>query len=300
MKKLLTVYIILPFIIISLSQCSDETNEQAAAPVTSTPVTSTPVFSMAQGRYCLTNIISDYSINLSTTTEGAEIWYTLDGTDPSCSPPSLNGNTVTISSTTTIKAIGCAPGYTDSETATALFTLLNSKKTFITAATFPGDLTGIGGASTGIDGADNACMADANYPGTGTYKALIADTTNRIASLTADTGDGQTDWVLTPDTCYFRSDNTTLIAATNGAALINVDNESAMRNSFGDTAINAWFGATMEWVSQDNTYSCYNWTNSVSGSHFGLVISIPGTDTYTFGALGLQCNESHHLVCVEQ
>ncbi len=292
MKKLLTVYIILPFIIISLLQCSDETNEQSTPPA---PVTSTPVFSLAQGRYCLTDTITDYSINLSTTTEGGEIWYTLDGTDPSCSPPSLKGNSVTISSTTTLKAMGCAPGYTGSETATALFTLLNSKKTFITDATFTGDMGG-------ISGADAACSdtSDANHPGTGTYKALITDTANRIASLTDNTGDGQTDWVLAPDTCYFRNDNTTLIAATNGASLINVDNESAMRNSFGDTAINAWFGATMEWISQENTYSCFDWTNSVSGSHFGLVISIPGTDAYTFGALGLQCNESHHLVCVEQ
>ena len=83
---------------------------------------------------------------------------------------------------------------------------------FVTTGTSDG-LIGAGG----IAEADAFCMADAGYPGTGTYKALIVDGTNRIACTTANCSGGageHTDWVLKASTAYVRSNGSTAIGTT--------------------------------------------------------------------------------------
>jgi len=77
----------------------------------------TPVFSVAGGAYT-----SIQSVTLSSTTTGAKIYYTTNGTTPSTSSTLYSG-TITVSATQTIEAIAVATGYSNSATATARYTV---------------------------------------------------------------------------------------------------------------------------------------------------------------------------------
>ncbi|HUJ16655.1 MAG TPA: LamG domain-containing protein, partial [Nitrospirota bacterium] len=75
-----------------------------------------------------------------------------------------------------------------------------SRKTFVTATVFDGNLVAAEGThkATGIGAADALCLKDGNYPGAGVYKAFLVDAANRVASVSANAGDGQIGWVLRP------------------------------------------------------------------------------------------------------
>ncbi len=108
----------------------------------------------------------------------------------------------------------------DSGTATANVTDVeivceDKKIIFVTAATHNGDFdSGSGGAA----GADAFCMGDANYPGSGTFKALIVEGgLGRTACSTADCSGGSSehiDWIISANTTYYQDDETTEIGTT--------------------------------------------------------------------------------------
>ena len=77
----------------------------------------TPIFSVLEGEYT-----EAQSVEISCATEGATIYYTTDGTDPTNESTRYTG-AVTISSTTTLKAIAIKDGMNNSEVATALYTI---------------------------------------------------------------------------------------------------------------------------------------------------------------------------------
>ncbi len=81
------------------------------------PTTETPTFSPAAGSYLVTQ-----SVALSTTTEDATIYYTLDDTDPTESS-AVYSEPIEVSATTTIKAMATASGYANSAIATAIYTI---------------------------------------------------------------------------------------------------------------------------------------------------------------------------------
>lgn len=85
-----------------------------------TPVetVATPTFSVAEGTYKKAQ-----SVEISCATDGASVYYTTDGTEPSTAS-SLYSDPLTISSTTTIKAIAVKDGYKNSEIATAIYTIM--------------------------------------------------------------------------------------------------------------------------------------------------------------------------------
>lgn len=70
---------------------------------------STPEFSLASDTYEDTQYLK-----ITTSTEGAEIHYTTDGSNPSADSPVYTGR-IPVSSTTTIKAVGLKDGYIDSK-----------------------------------------------------------------------------------------------------------------------------------------------------------------------------------------
>lgn len=76
-----------------------------------------PTFTPIAGTY---NEAQD--VTISTTTEGATIYYTLDGTTPTINS-SVYSTAITISETTTVKAYAVKEGMTDSEVATAEYTI---------------------------------------------------------------------------------------------------------------------------------------------------------------------------------
>lgn len=77
----------------------------------------TPTISPSGG-----NFTTSVSVTISTTTNGASIYYTTDGSTPT-SASSLYTSAITISSSITLKAIAILSSYTDSNIASALFTV---------------------------------------------------------------------------------------------------------------------------------------------------------------------------------
>ena len=81
------------------------------------PVAATPTFSPVAGTY-----MSEQSVTISCETTNAAIYYTLDGSDPT-ENSTLYSAPITVSETTTIKAIAVASGYDNSTIAEATYTI---------------------------------------------------------------------------------------------------------------------------------------------------------------------------------
>lgn len=84
--------------------------------ISTTPGAATPTFSPAPGSYT-----SATAVTLSDTTAGAAIHCTTDGSTPTASSPVCT--TLTVSGTTTIRAIAVASGYTNSAAASATYAI---------------------------------------------------------------------------------------------------------------------------------------------------------------------------------
>jgi sugar lactone lactonase YvrE len=81
-------------------------------------VVATPTFSVASGTYTAAQ-----SVTISDSTPGVAIYYTTNGNDPTISSMQYTGTPITVSVTTTIKAIAVETGYTNSAIALATYTL---------------------------------------------------------------------------------------------------------------------------------------------------------------------------------
>src|SRR2546426_1820876 len=96
----------------------------------------TPTFSPASGTY-----VGSVTVALSTTTSGATIHYTSDGTTPTTSSPVYTGP-VSVTQTTTIRAMAEASGMVDSAVASATYTIRVTAPTFSPASgTYVGSAT---------------------------------------------------------------------------------------------------------------------------------------------------------------
>lgn len=83
-----------------------------------TPTCATPTFSPAAGTYTEAQTVS-----INCTTEGATIYYTTDGEDPT-TESSVYSTPLAISQTTTVKAMGVAEGFNNSAVASATYTIV--------------------------------------------------------------------------------------------------------------------------------------------------------------------------------
>ena len=83
-----------------------------------TETCATPTFSLAEGVYT-----SAQNVTISTTTEGATIYYTTNGDTPTTSS-SVYSSAINVSTTTTIKAIAVKEGNNNSAVASATYTIL--------------------------------------------------------------------------------------------------------------------------------------------------------------------------------
>ena len=77
----------------------------------------TPAFSPAAGTYT-----GSVTVTISDATSGATIRYTTDGSTPTTSSPIYTGP-ITLTQTTTIRAMATASGMTDSNVASATYTI---------------------------------------------------------------------------------------------------------------------------------------------------------------------------------
>ena len=83
-----------------------------------TPSCVNPTFSPAPGTFATTQ-----SVTISTLTDGATIYYTVDGTEPTPQSTAFT-EPITVSQTTTIKAIAVKEGYDNSEVVSATYEIL--------------------------------------------------------------------------------------------------------------------------------------------------------------------------------
>ena len=81
------------------------------------PVAASPTFTPAAGTY-----LTAQNVTITSTTEGATIYYTLDGSDPT-EESNVYSAPITVSETTTIKAFTGATGYDNSAIAEATYTI---------------------------------------------------------------------------------------------------------------------------------------------------------------------------------
>ncbi len=150
-----------------------------------------------------------------------------------------------------------------------------------------------GGATfTGVSGADLLCNSDAGRPSVlPTYKALIASSSGTIrrASVTANAGDGQVDWVLQPSMQYRRSDGVTVVGTTgtNSLFAFNLTNSPLVSGAY-------WTGLNGSW---QNAADCGGWTFSGTA----LLGNGAQTTNASISAAGQNCNfAGFGLLCIEQ
>lgn len=121
-----------------------------------------PAFSPAEGVYG-----SPQSVTLSSSTEGAEIRYTLDGSAPSATSGTLYSSAFTVTGTTTVKAMAYKNGWEDSPVASATYTLQAAAVTFDPPAGSYDSAIAVA-LSSATDGAEIWYTTDGSQPAAGT------------------------------------------------------------------------------------------------------------------------------------
>jgi uncharacterized repeat protein (TIGR03803 family) len=113
------------------------------------PIAEAPEFSPPAGSYN-----SEQNVTISDSTVGATIYYTTDGTTPTQNS-SVFAGTISVASSTTIKAIAEASGYTQSVLTAAAYTILPpgiTESVLYSFAGIPDSKTPVSSLTLGIDG----------------------------------------------------------------------------------------------------------------------------------------------------
>ena len=105
-----------------------------------------PTFTPAAGSY-----IQAQSVTIACATENATIYYTLDGSDPTPNSP-VYSDSITISQTTTVKAMAVKAGMIDSDIATAEYTIIEPMTIADARALANNEYALVQGVVTFIDG----------------------------------------------------------------------------------------------------------------------------------------------------
>lgn len=147
-------------------------------PATSLEAVETPTFSPAAGE-----VASGTEVTISCATGGATIHYTIDGTDPTSSSASYS-SPISITATTTIKAIAVKDGMADSEIATATYSVASAGSVTLTSS----DITA--GSNT-VEGTNNSVLAyrlgTSNNNGSLTFPAGYSSITFTLAGWASGT-----------------------------------------------------------------------------------------------------------------
>lgn len=102
--------------------------------IASTPIAATPTFTPAAGTYN-----NSQTVSMSSTTAGASIYYTLDGSTPT-NASTLYANSITVDSAKTLKARAYKIGYDSSAVGSATYTFTVANPSFTpTPGTFVGN-----------------------------------------------------------------------------------------------------------------------------------------------------------------
>ncbi len=148
------------------------TSSTSSAAYTIESAAAAPTFSMAAGSYTGTQ-----SVTMADSTPNAIIYYTTNGSTPTTSSTKYTG-AVSVSATTTLKAIAVASGYNNSSVTSILYTILSAVTGTGTTGT---GTTGTGTTGTGTTGTGTT---GTGTTGTGTTTAAI----NFGSGFTSSTG----------------------------------------------------------------------------------------------------------------
>jgi len=169
-----------------------------------------------------------------------------------------------------------------------------TRKLFVTALAVSTDLSAGMGGGLGTVAADGLCQSDANYPGSGSYKAVIANSF-RTACTTANCGGGpseNSDWALAPNTEYVRPAGSVIGTTTaNGIFTFPLD------LAFDATATSVMTGLNTNWTSA--TDNCQDWASSSGGDSFAAGDATAVNNTSLNNGT-LTCNNTRPLVCAQQ
>lgn len=151
--------------------------------------------------------------------------------------------------------------------------------------------------NAGISGLDANCTNDVNKPtGGGTYKAMVADGTNRRACTTANCGGGTGEhisWVLKPNKEYRRANGTTVIGTTTANGVFAFPLTNAIQTTVVGTNSTVT-GLNTNWTSSASDCTDYtgagNTSNGLHDDASAFMLSI--------GTSG--CGNTMKLICVEQ
>jgi hypothetical protein len=152
-----------------------------------TPTVSAPSFSPAGGTFT-----SAQSVTITTSTSGASIRYTTDGSTPTASSGTVYSGPVSISSTTTLKAIAYKSGSTDSSVTSATYTITSTAPTLNweaesltrttsgVSATNDTDASASGGVRVTLNATNTGSWMQFTLPNVpaGTYSLRLAYKTN--------------------------------------------------------------------------------------------------------------------------
>ncbi len=148
----------------------------------------------------------------------------------------------------------------------------------------------------GAAGADTKCNNASNKPsGTGTFKAIIADTSRRACTTANCTSASENlNWVMLPNTKYYRDDGATEIQTTNGAGVFTLPLAIALT----ENSHLVYTGIKTDWTN-DGANNCSNWTSNSAGQN-GRAGFSDSTTSNVLGQLTIGCDSGMHLLCVEQ
>ena len=103
--------------------CSNGSDDPVMPPVSGKQTVATPAFSVASGA-----VDSGTEVTISCATDGAEIYYTTDGSEPTASSTEYTG-AISITEAVTLKAIAVKDGMNDSAVSSASYTIKGTVST---------------------------------------------------------------------------------------------------------------------------------------------------------------------------
>ena len=179
------------------------------------PQLAAPTFSLAEGEYT-----SAQTVTISAA-EGATIYYTTDKSDPTTSTSRTEySEPITVSETTTIRAIAVKDGYTNSEIAEATYTINSTTPTKYTYA--------LHGQITGNTQWESTAMTD---EGNGIWSLTGNFVVGEFGIRKMDADGNQVDWLGSPyigspaDNCVQSGSNIKLTVAGNYTISFNTKTE---------------------------------------------------------------------------
>ena len=206
-------------------------------PGSATPC-ATPTFSPAEGEYT-----EAQNVTISCATDGATIYYTTDGTEPSTSSSKYT-SAIAVSENTTIQAIAVKDGLSNSAIASATYTITTGGNPTVTFdyADYKGEGTSSSGSEYTMVKTDIVSIGGTKFYGNNSYAHFYANGTITITPATGYTitkivltasGEGyngyQSSGVITASTGTMSHDGVTVIWEGSADAEFTLENNKQIR-----------------------------------------------------------------------